>query len=451
MNQKGIVIKRIFLLCVSFLLVSATGCALVQTKATGGQAETAMVGEGEKEIQKGISEEHLRRILMDFADSFSSKFGSATTTLLTEQESSPKRRYAAVVRFYMLTSAFEIASGRYPRLALVDMVVLMALSRIAWEEYWQPEVYGDSAQEVTKTLRELEKKILAIAARVLTPEQIDALRGLIHKWREKHPDQRHVAFIRFNTISEVLEEDSVLQEETQPGGLFAPITEATDAVDEIRFSAERAIYLASRIQAITGLQVEMVYHNLATQPEGRQLLSDITGFREAVEQLPEQISRERKELVRELESKEGLVRSVLADIRQTMREGNDLVSLVNETAKTVDSTATRIDAMIRLPSEDKPFDILEYHNTVLAASDAAVKFQSLLDSLERLMASPDWQRRMAVALKLADGVESKGEKLITHAFLLGIAFLIVVFLAMLVLIRYASRQFVGLRKEQGPA
>lgn len=441
MNQWGIVIKRIFLLCVSFLLVSATGCVLFQTKATGGQEETAIVAEGEKDTAIGVNEE-LHRILMDFADSFASEFGAVTTTLLSEQELSPKRRYAAMVRFYMLTSAFEIASERYPSLALVDMVVLMTLGRITWEEYWQPEVYGDPAQEVVKTLRGLEKQILAIAARVLTPEQVNELGGLIRKWREKHPDQQHVAFIRFSTISEVLDEGSVLEKETRPGGLFAPITEATEAVDEIRFSAERAIYLVSRIQATAGMQVEMVYHNLATQPEGRQLLSDITGFREAVEQLPEQISRERKELVRELESKERLVRGVLADIRQTMREGNDLVSLVNETAKTVDSTATRIDAMIRLPAEGKPFDILEYHNAVLAASAAAEKFQSLLDSMERFVASPHWEQRMPGLLGLADSVQSEViEKSITHAFIYGAALILIFFMALLLTLlghRYAS-------------
>jgi hypothetical protein len=75
-------------------------------------------------------------------------------------------------RYLTAVSAFEIAANRNPRINLVDMMLLVALTRMSWEDYWQPEVYGDSAQEVVNTLRELEKDIWTIAARVFTPEHI---------------------------------------------------------------------------------------------------------------------------------------------------------------------------------------------------------------------------------------------------------------------------------------
>lgn len=60
------------------------------------------------------------------------------------------------------------------------MMVLVTLTRITWEEYWQPKVYGDSAQMLIKTLRQLEENIWTLAARVLTPEQSKQLRALIY-------------------------------------------------------------------------------------------------------------------------------------------------------------------------------------------------------------------------------------------------------------------------------
>lgn len=449
MNRHGIATKRISLLSVAFLLAITIGCAPVQTKSTGEQAETTSISEGQTEMREGITQEYLQLKLMGFADTFATKYADAISILL-EQESSAERVLAARSKFYMAASAIDIASSRYPRVALVDMVVLVTLGRIVWEEY-APEVFGDSALMVVKTLRNSEEDIWALAAKVLTPEQLKELRALIYKWREKNPGRQPVSFIRFNNLVELMGKDSLLQKETKPGGLFAPVTEATRAVDEIRLTAERALYRLSRMQTNLGLQIEMVYHDLATGREIRQLLSDITGFREVVERLPAQISEERKSIMRDLESHEKTIQNVIGDIRQTMSEGNDLISLVNETTKTVDYTASRIDSMLRNPETGRPFDIMNYYNTVLLASDAVKQANSLLDSVEELLASPKWEQQMPVVLKLADAVESEGEELVTHAFVLGIALIIIFSLAMLVLIRYAARQFAGLRKERGTA
>jgi len=134
-----------------------------------------------------------------------------------------------------------------------------------------------------------------------------------------------------------------------------------------------------------------------------------------------------------------------------MKEGNDLISLVNETTKSVDTVSARIDAMLRTPASGRPFDIMDYHNTVLLASDAVRQANSLLASMDELLASPNWEQRKPVVLKLAADVESQGEELVTHAFLMGLALMLTFFLGMFVLIGYASRRFSGLRKEQGTA
>jgi len=450
MNRHGIVIKRIPLLSVAFLLTVTVGCAPVQTRSTREQAEATSVSEGQTEVRESITQEYLQAILMGFADTFATKYVTAINILL-EQESSPERVWAAKSKFYMAASAVDIASSRYPRIALVDMVVLVTLNRILWEEYALPEMYGDSALVVIKTLRDSEEEAWNMAARVLTLEQRKELRALIYKWREKNPGFQGVSFIRFNDILELMGEDSVFQKETLPGGLFAPLTEATRAVDEIRFAAERAMYLLSRMQTNLGLQIEMVYHDLATGREVRQLLSDITGFRETVERLPAQISEERKNIMRDLESQEKTIRNVVGDIREMMRDGNDLISLVNETTKSVDTVSARIDSMLRTPETGRPFDIMNYYNTVSLVSDSVKQANSLLASMDELLASPNWEKRMPVALNLLDRLELKGEELVTHAFLLGLALMLIFFLGMFILTRYASRQFIGLRKEKGTA
>jgi len=442
MNREGFVIRRIFLLWLALLLAAAIGCAPLQTKSTGGQAETKSVSEGEKEILKVVAQrEYLQGMLMGFADTFATRYVDAINVLL-EQESSRKRIWAARTKFYIAASAFDIASSGYVGIGLLDMVVLVTLSRMVWEDYAQPEMYGDLALMVVKTLRESEEEAWDMAARILTPEELKELRALIYEWREKNPGPQGVAFIRFDNILELVGPDSLLQKETQSGGLFAPVTEATRAVDEVRFTAERAMYRLSRMQATLNFQIEMLYHDLATEPEIRQILSDIAGFRDTVERLPAQISEERENLMRDLESQEKTIRNVVGDILEMMKEGNSVIALVNETTKSVDSTASRIDSMLRTPSSGRPFDIMDYKNTVLAVSDTLVQAKSLLDEFDKLMISTDWEKRIPLLLKLADGVQAEViEDSIADGFIYGAALILIFFMALFLTLlgyRYAS-------------
>ncbi len=443
MKQNKIEIKWIFLLCAGFFLAVASSCAPVQTKSTGGQPTTTSVSPGGEEIRRIVNREHLQAALMDFADTFASKYTSATFILM-EQEPGPERVYASRTKFFSLMSAFDIASGRHPEIGVVNMVVLVTLTRITWEEYWQPNVYGNSAQMLIETLRQLEEDIWRLAARILTPEQSKRLRALIYEWREKNPNRRNVTFVRLNGILDELGKYSVFQEEMQPGGLFAPVREATQAVDEIRFFSERAMYLLSRMQAALSLQIEMVYHDLATEGEVSQLLSDITGFRETVERLPAHISAERENLMRDLESQERTIRNVVGDIREMVRESKDLIALVNDTTKTVDTTSARIDGLLTRPSSGRPFDIMDYYNTVLAASDTVQQANLLLDSAGEVMASANWEQGTPVVLKkITDDVAAEGKGVITHAAIMGAAlilFFCLTFFPALLGYRYVSKR-----------
>jgi hypothetical protein len=165
-----------------------------------------------------------------------------------------------------------------------------------------------------------------------------------------------------------------------------------------------------------------------------------------MERLPAQITEEPKRLIQGLESQEDLLRDLLEDIRQTLREGNDLLTRVDETTKTVDSTASRIDSMIRAPASGRPFDIMDYQNTVLAASDEFKQANSLLDSMGRLLASPDYEQHKSMMVRLVEGVESEAEKVIRHAFVHGAGLILIFFLALfltLVGYQYVSKRMRG--------
>jgi hypothetical protein len=132
-----------------------------------------------------------------------------------------------------MAAAYHIAATPYPGAALLDMLVLVTLNRMVWEEYWVPKVYGQLAADMVTMLRKLEGDIWALAAEVLTPTQRQELRDVLRAWRDKYPDKIGVSFIRFSDFGELGRKPS-LEQARKAGGLLAPIKQATQAAEEIR-------------------------------------------------------------------------------------------------------------------------------------------------------------------------------------------------------------------------
>jgi hypothetical protein len=137
----------------------------------------------------------------------------------------------------------------------------------------------------------------------MTPEQRQEFRDLINDWYSDNPGQVAVDYIRFSDFGDLGQKPN-LKAIQKPGGLLAPVTKATEAVDEVRLTSERAMFLLTKMQLIMGFQVELVYKQLIMQPEMNAILADISGFRatadrfaELVEQLPKQVADERSATV----------------------------------------------------------------------------------------------------------------------------------------------------------
>jgi hypothetical protein len=110
----------------------------------------------------------------------------------------------------IMTSAVTIAASPNPAVGLLDMVVLVTLGRMIYEEHYHQQ-YGDLVQPVIAALRVVEADIWRIASKVLTPAEQQDLRVLIHAWRRQHPAQIGFAYVRFGDFAE--------ERQAFPGGI----------------------------------------------------------------------------------------------------------------------------------------------------------------------------------------------------------------------------------------
>ena len=429
-----------------------TACAS-SVSSTDGPSDT-LAADGSK-----MTQQELQSKLMAFADRY---FAASleTATILEDALKTPESRYtAAAARLVALTVTTDIAASPNPGGALLDMTVFVTLRRMVWEDYWMPEVYGDAGLPVLDVLLELEEDIWGIAAEVYTTQQLDDLGRLIDDWRMRHPNMTSVDFVRLSELGDSRTAQSLI-EAGRPGGMLAPVKEANRNLEEMRLLAERLVFMATRMQLMMSLQVEMASAKLANQPEVRRLLEDTTTFTEATDRfaeafailaadLPEErraaidqmlqgLSEERERLLADLGADDGDLRVALNDVRLTLEMGREMADALDEAIRSADALVAR--TMGGNETAARPFDILDYQVTFAEATLAAREIRDAAASIERLFGeagSEDVEPIMEAANRIEDEVI---DEIIDRAFLRGVA-LIVIFFVVLALYRLLTRRW----------
>jgi tetratricopeptide (TPR) repeat protein len=441
-----------------FLLTSMFGCASLLSKYDPTRSSQVPSSDNQDNEQiHHVTQEKIQTAVMRFSDRFLAIFGQAATQM--ENHIDTHRVDLIRLKLYTMAASFEIASGPYPGLDLLNMLVLVTLNRIVWEDHWQPKVYGQPAEGMVAASRVLETDIWSVAGKWMTLQQREELLELIHEWRNKFPDQTYVTSIRFDNLGK-LSPETELDTALQPGGFLAPVSIAGRAVEETRHTLERAIYLVSRMQLLVSNQIELAYEDLATQPDVAKLLADagrfnemLEKFVELVEKMPEQmtvqsqivlqqtmqeiskeresainqimngVADERENIVREFVSQEKQLHGMLTELQKTMKAGNELLSSADTLVARFDFTPSSDDA--------KPFDINDYRSTASEITRIVQQSNLLLDSLNGLLASPALEQRLPQLFEIIARTENESEKFSNHLFRQGVALILILILGTL--------------------
>ena len=83
------------------------------------------------------------------------------------------------MRISSTTTLLTLATGPNVLTNLLDMVVVMTRGRMMVEDYWLPEVYGESARPFLETCREMESQLWQMVTPILTAAQQEELRQTI--------------------------------------------------------------------------------------------------------------------------------------------------------------------------------------------------------------------------------------------------------------------------------
>jgi hypothetical protein len=445
-------------------VAAAVSCASSGVSGNGGDQTSTSAHASRK------SEQEVQSELMAFADRYFASTLEAAKILESVSQTPQTRYMAASARVVALAVTTDIAASPNPGSALLDMTVFVTLRRMVWEDYWMPEVYGEAGLPVLDILREREEDIWEVASGVYTPEQLDVLRRLIGDWRSNHPDARAVDFMRLTELGDARQVNTLI-DASRPGGMLAPVREANRELEQIRLLAERLAFLATRMQIVVSLQVEMALAKAAVQPEVRQLLEDSRTFAEvsdhfaeafatlvadlpeerraAIDQILSGLSAEREQILADLGDDNGQLRPALGDLRETFESGRQLAETLNEAVISMDRLIARM--LEKEPA--RPFDIMDYKVTVEEATKTVQELQATLTTIERILGSTLTDEELNSILEGANRLQDEVvDEVLDRAFLRGVA-LIVIFFIVLTLYRLLVRRFapdLGGRRKAGP-
>jgi hypothetical protein len=335
----------------------------------------------------------LQQRMLRFADDYSSRLVVAMDSLPAPTNSADTITLLRL-RLNWVSSIQTVATGPNELMNLADMFLLVTLTREIVQEQLLPAVYGQFAGPLLEACRLGETNITAIALTVVSPQQLNELRGAVARWRQENPDLRSALFTRALGLEADI---AARQQQTTagPGSLFtllrldplAGFDPARRELTQTRLFGERTVFLAHRKPTLLGWQAELLVLETAATPPMLEVRSNATQVAEAVarssktmEQLPDLVRSERQAILNALPSQERVLTNLAAQLTTTLDAGAKMSESLNATLKTargIQETAV----------STSPFRIEEYTQSARQLEMTARQLTELLGTLNQTLAS----------------------------------------------------------------
>jgi hypothetical protein len=435
----------------ALLMLTGAGCRALRTTAElPGQAlNTITPG---RKANSAFDPVDLQLQLQRFADEFGARTGQALDEYARRVGTESARVETLRLKLLGGSSVISIASDPNPNVSLLDLVSVTVLTRMSIEDYWMNTTNGPAFQPWLEVSRALETNVWQLAASMLKPAQVDELRAGIGEWRARNPETRNAFFARPHQLAKMVKPspenraglDSVfnLVNLDPMAGLDPAVREVT----RTRLFAERAMFTAQRMPFLLRLQTELLAYDLARQPEVQRALTNMTRLSDSADrisraaesvgqtaaQVPDRLTAERKAILDALETQEGRLRELSAEISRALTAGETMSASLNTTLITFDALMKRLgvgepNTHSAADTHSTPFNILDYARTADQLALMAKALDVLIQDAGSTLDSPALNQRLQDVSAVADRAKADAKSVLNHAFLLGASLVLLTF------------------------
>jgi len=424
------------------LLTLGAGCRLLQTVVD-------VPGQTVRAVTPGKNDKHpvdpveVQQNLLRFADEYSTRMVVGVDKL-NRGTNALDPAETLKWKIALVTETCTIASGPNAVASLLDMTIFVTATRMALEEYWQPDVFGESARPMLDSCRIAEAEIWQLAGTVLKPEQQAELRKAIGAWHQQNPQPESVLAARAlgfaSQVAAANETDS-----SKPDSVFNllkvdPLSGLDPAVREIaqtRLFAERALFVTQKMPVLLRWQTELLSVNAVDMPAVRQLVTNSTEisasverFAAVAEKLPAQVSIERAEILKALQSQE-------KDAALLLKSGTQMSDSLNATLTTFDALMKRFgvgETNHASPSNTNspPFNIQDYTAAAAQLAVTAQQLTEMIRTLDQTLDSTNLTKLSAQLGPVVQQAQTGGKEIVDYAFWKGILLVAIALMAALI-------------------
>jgi len=326
------------------------------------------------EAGEGLTTSVIQSLVMDFSDQFTSEIGEALEEYLSSEPDASQRVAAQALSVRYASAAMTIAASRDPRTNLLDMTVFVTAGRWAVDTYWVPEVFGKKARRLSVAFRQLEERIWALAARVLSLKQQSDLRELIKTWERQNPGARGVPDIRLRNLDGV--RLTAFDDGMAARGILASVRKFLGRVDTSLLYGERMMFCIERTPLILSRQTELTLAQIGEAfPIARVKPESLAG---AIQEIPAMLQEG-------IDRNEGSLKILLPQVGATLERANSLAASFEKTLVAVREVAEK-NSGSELWNSD-PAALLKETNQALAHLDSSI---SGLNRILERNASGEW-------------------------------------------------------------
>ena len=441
-DHRSLITRHSSLCLCLLLLTSGIGCRLIQgvAEAPGQAVRTVTTGKPNKDVVDPVE---VQQTLLRFADDFSAGMIVCVDNL---QRGTNALDRAEVLQWKIAlgTETCSIASGPNAVANLLDMTVFVTVTRAAMEEHWMPEVFGESARPMLESCRNAETNIWRLAGKVLKPEQQVELRAAIAAWRQQNPLPESVLAARaVDFASQVAQANKT--DAPKSDSVFSllqvdPLAGLDPAVREIaqtRLFAERALYVTQKMPTLLRWQMELLSVNAVQMSAVQQLVTNSTQiaasverFTAVAEKLPAQVSAEREEILKALQSQE-------KDASSLLKSGTQMSDSLNTTLTTFDALMKRFgvgETNNASPpnTNSPPFNIQDYTANATQLAVTAQQLTEMIRTLDQTLGSTNLAKLSAQLGPVVQQAQTGGKEIVDYAFWKGILLVVIALLAALI-------------------
>ena len=449
------------------LVIVGAGCHVIQTAADVPGQAVRTITPGPKE-EPSADPVEIQQNLVRFADEFTSRMIIGVEKL---RHGTNVLGIAESLRWKLGlgTATCSIISGPNAFANLLDMTVFVTETRMAVEEYWQPKVFGESAQPILESCRNAEAEIWRQTDKILKPGQQAALREAVKVWHRQNSEPENLLVAR--AVGLALQVAQVNRADTaKPGSVFSllmidPLSNLDPTRRELaqtRLFAERALYVSQKMPTLLRWQTELLSANALEQPAmqqwsatAAQIAAALERFTRTAEQMPRQISAEREEILKSLQSQESALMPLITGTRQALAEGTQMSTSLNATLATFDGVMKRLgvgepDRAGAAETNAEPFRIQNYGQAAAQLEAAARQLTELLKTFDQTLGANSRSQLAAQISPVVQQAQAGGRELVDYVFWKGVLFLAVALLAA-VLYRWIAARLISKARSETEA